>query len=90
MSINANNHDVHPYSPACRRMRMHFPFHLLLSAALHIELSTWTRTVITMVVMFLTMIMMTLPCHLDIKDIDVDNMMKITTTMLIMTVVIMN
>ena len=36
------------------------------------------------------MIMMTLPCHLDIKDIDVDNMMKITTTMLIMTVVIMS
>ena len=76
---------VHPYSPACRRMTMHFPSHLLLSAALHIELSTWTRTVITMVV-----IMMTLPCHLDIKDIDVDNMMKNTTTMLIMTVVIMN
>ena len=73
-------------------MTTHFPSHLLLSAALHIELSTWTRTVITMVVMFLlmTMIMMTLPCHLDIKDIDVDNMMKITTTMLIMTVVIMN
>ena len=71
-------------------MTMHFPFHLLLSAALHIELSTWTRTVITMVVMFLMMIIMTLPCHLDIKDIDVDNMMKITTTMLIMTVVIMN
>ena len=68
---------------------MHFPFHLLLSAALHIELSTWTRTVITMVVMFLMMIMMTLPCHLDIKDIDVDNM-KITTTMLIMTVLIMS
>ena len=68
---------------------MHFPFHLLLSAALHIELSTWTRTVITMVVMFLMMIMMTLPCHLDIKDIDVNSMM-ITTTMLIMTVVIMN
>ena len=85
MSINANNHDVHPYSPACRMTTTHFPFHLLLSAALHIELSTWTRTVITMVV-----IMMTLPCHLDIKDIDVDNMMKNTTTMLIMTVVIMN
>ena len=76
-------------------MTMHFPFHLLLSAALHIELSTWTRTVTTMVVMFLilvlmTKIMMTLPCHLDIKGIDVDNMIKITTTMLIMTVVIMN
>ena len=43
-----------------------------------------------MVVMFLMMIMMTLPCHLDIKGIGVDNMMKITTTMLIMTMVIMN